>query len=73
MWRIFSTVEDIQYCGEILLVLWRDTIITVKDIQYCGEILLVLWRDTIITVPKHQHEAKYRYPFKKDGHVASLS
>ncbi len=29
-----STVEDIQYSGEISSIQWRDTIITVEDIHY---------------------------------------
>ncbi len=33
LWRIFSTVEDIQYCQQVSTV--GDTINNVEDINYC--------------------------------------
>ncbi len=43
-WRIFSSVEDAQYCLEIPSVLWRDIINTLEGHH------LALWEDTISTV-----------------------
>ena len=51
LWRLFSTLEVVQYIGEITSVLWGDSFSTVGDIfstvevvQYSGGIASVLWR-----------------------------
>ena len=49
-WRLFSTLEVVQYIGGITSVLWGDSFSTVGDsfsivevVQYCGGIASVLW------------------------------
>ena len=45
LWRVFSTVEGIQYCGGIPSVLWGITAVHVGgQLQYCEGIPSVLWR-----------------------------
>ena len=50
LWRLFSTLEVLQYIGGITSVLWGDSFSTVGDnfstvevVQYSGEIASVLW------------------------------
>ena len=49
LWRLFSTLEVVQYIGGITSVLWGDSFSTVGDsfttvevVQYCGGIASVL-------------------------------
>ena len=43
-WRMFSTLEVVQYIGGITSVLWGDSFSTVEVVQYSGGIASVLWR-----------------------------
>ena len=43
LWRLFSTLEVVQYIGGITSVLWGDSFSTVEVVQYSGEIASVLW------------------------------
>ena len=50
LWRLFSTLEVVQYIGGITLVLWGiasvlwgDSFSTVEVVQYSGGIASVLW------------------------------
>ena len=50
LWRLFSTLEVVQYIGGITSVLWGDSISTVGGyLQYCGG-CSVQWGDNISTV-----------------------
>ena len=46
----FSTMEVVQYSGEITSVQWGDTFSTVEGIQYIGGITSVHAGDNISTV-----------------------
>ena len=56
LWRLFSTVEAIQYCGGTASVhsisTVGDSISIAEAIQYCGGIASILWGDSISTVEK---------------------
>ena len=41
LWRLFSTLEVVQYIGGITSVLWGDSFSTVEGIQYIGGITSV--------------------------------
>ena len=43
LWRLFSTLEVVQYIGGITSVLWGDSFSTVEVVQYSGGIASVLW------------------------------
>ncbi len=55
--RLCSSVEDVQDCGGIPSVRWRDTICIVEVYHlYCGGIPPVLWRVATSILEKcHQH------------------
>ena len=36
LWRLFSTLEVVQYIGGITSVLWGDSFSTVEVVQYSG-------------------------------------
>ena len=62
LWRLFSTLEVVQYIGGITSVLWGDSFSTVGDsfstvevIQYSGGIASVLWGDSFSTVEVVQY------------------
>ena len=44
LWRLFSTLEVVQYIGGITSVLWGDSFSTVEVVQHSGGIASVLWR-----------------------------
>ena len=57
LWRLFSTLEVVQYIGGITSVLWGiasvlwgDSFSTVEVVQYSGGIASVLWGDSFSTV-----------------------
>ena len=57
LWRLFSTLEVVQYIGGITSVLWGDNLSTVGgSLQYCGGSLQycggcsVQWEDSFSTV-----------------------
>ena len=41
LWRLFSTLEVVQYIGRITSVLWGDSSSTVEVVQYSGGITSV--------------------------------
>ena len=43
LWRLFSTLEVVQYIGGITSVLWGDSFSTVEVVQYSGGTASVLW------------------------------
>ena len=43
LWRLFCTLEVVQYIGGITSVLWGDSFSTVEVVQYSGGIASVLW------------------------------
>ena len=62
LWRLFSTLEVVQYIGGITSVLWGDSFSTVGDsfstvevVQYSGGIASVLWGDSFSTVEVVQY------------------
>ena len=62
LWRLFSTLEVVQYIGGIALVLWGDSFSTVggsfstaEVVQYSGGIASVLWGDSFSTVEVVQY------------------
>ena len=62
LWRLFSTLEVVQYIGGITSVLWGDSISTVRDsfstvevAQYSGGITSVVWGDSFSTVEVVQY------------------
>ena len=48
LWRLFSTLEVVQYIGGITSVLW-------EVVQYIGGIASVLWGDSFSTVEVVQY------------------
>ena len=46
-WRLFSTVEAVQYSGGLTSVLWGVSISTVEVAKYGGGLTSVQWRDSI--------------------------
>ena len=55
LWRLFSTLEVVQYIGGITSVLWGDSFSTVEVVQYSGGIASVLWGDSFSTVEVVQY------------------
>ena len=55
LWRLFSTLEVVQYIAGITSVLRGDSFSTVKVVQYSGGIASVLWRDSFSTVEVVQY------------------
>ena len=70
LWRLFCTLEVVQYIGGITSVLWEDsfstvggiasvlwgdTFSTVEVVQYSGGIASVLWGDSFSTVEVVQY------------------
>ena len=62
LWRLFSTLEVLQYIGGITSVLWGiasilwgDSFSTVEAVQYSGGIASVLWGDSFSTVEVIQY------------------
>ena len=62
LWRLFSTLEVVQYIGGITSVLWGDSFSTVGNsfttvevVQYSGGIASVLWGDSFSTVEVVQY------------------
>ena len=55
LWRLFSTLEVVQYIGGITSVLWGDSFSTVEVVQYSGGIASVMWGDSFSTVEVVQY------------------
>ena len=65
LWRLFSTLEVVQYIGGITSVLWGiasvlwgDSFSTVEVVQYSGGIASVLWGDSFSTVEVVQYSGE---------------
>ena len=55
LWRLFSTLEVVQYIRGITSVLWGDSFSTLEVVQYSRGIASVLWGDSFSTVEVVQY------------------